>query len=72
MDIFSTALASADINLDTFQYIEDGMGKLLLLITHIMTVESAVTLNFFIRKIELCPSATNYVLDIDTTFLTKL
>jgi len=26
MDIFSTALASADINLDTFQYMEDGMG----------------------------------------------
>ncbi|XP_021935381.1 BRCA2-interacting transcriptional repressor EMSY isoform X4 [Zootermopsis nevadensis] len=25
MDIFSTALASADINLDSFQYIEDGM-----------------------------------------------
>lgn len=28
MDIFSTALASADINLDTFQYIEDGMEPL--------------------------------------------
>ncbi|PNF25978.1 hypothetical protein B7P43_G06364 [Cryptotermes secundus] len=28
MDIFSTALASADINLDTFQYIEDGMEQL--------------------------------------------
>jgi hypothetical protein len=26
MDIFSTALASADINLDSFQYIEDGIG----------------------------------------------
>ncbi|KAJ4445144.1 hypothetical protein ANN_06945 [Periplaneta americana] len=26
MDIFSTALASADINLDSFQYMEDGMG----------------------------------------------
>jgi len=28
MDIFSTALASADINLDTFQYMEDGMEPL--------------------------------------------
>lgn len=25
MDIFSTAIASADINLDTFEYLEDGM-----------------------------------------------
>ncbi|XP_069684302.1 BRCA2-interacting transcriptional repressor EMSY isoform X2 [Periplaneta americana] len=28
MDIFSTALASADINLDSFQYMEDGMESL--------------------------------------------
>lgn len=26
MDIFSTALASANINLDTFQYMDEGLG----------------------------------------------
>lgn len=44
MDIFSTALASADINLDSFQYIEDGMGMCLQLITYVITIASLFTL----------------------------